>query len=590
MTRHGPVLGPAGTTFRLWAPAAKSVELLLDRPLPMRSEKPGWHALTLPGLGAGTRYKFRIGGELEVPDPASAFQPEDVGGPSEVVDHAAYQWRNPEWRGRPWDDAAILELHIGTFTPEGTFRAAIDKLDHVAQAGFTAIELMPVADFAGSRNWGYDGVLLYAPDSTYGRPDDLRALVDAAHQRGLMVLLDVVYNHFGPEGNYLGRYAPQFFTSGATPWGQAIDYRVAEVRAFAIDNALHWLRHYRFDGLRLDAVHAILERGEPSMLDELSRAVGTLAGATGRAIHLVLENDDNNARLLDPRTDPPRGRYRAQWNDDYHHAWHVLLTGETHGYYGDYAQAPLDRIVRALSSGFAYQGEPSAHRDGKPRGEPSAGLPPTAFVDFLQNHDQIGNRALGDRLELHAGVPAMEAALAVMLLAPQPPLMFMGEEWGSVRPFPFFCDFKGALADAVRKGRREEFKSAYQEFGDEIPDPLDERTFRSATLDWEEARSAAGRRRLALVRELLTLRRDRVVPLLAGIGFDAGNRRGSVVTAAWRAAHGRRLRLLANLSDSASERPADRGGGAPLWGGEPAATLPAWSVFWSVAAPERRAS
>jgi malto-oligosyltrehalose trehalohydrolase len=588
MTRHGPSLRPAGTTFRLWAPAAKTVELVVDRPLPMRSEKPGWHALTLPGLGAGTRYKFRIDGELEVPDPASCFQPEDVGGPSEVIDHGAYEWRCAEWRGRPWDDAAILELHVGTFTPEGSFRAAIDKLDHVAQAGFTAIELMPVADFSGARNWGYDGVLLYAPDSAYGRPDDLRALVDAAHQRGLMVLLDVVYNHFGPEGNYLGRYAPQFFTSGATPWGQAIDYRVAEVRAFAIDNALHWLRHYRFDGLRLDAVHAILERGEPSLLDELSHAAGALAAATGRAIHLVLENDDNSVRLLDPRTDPPRGRYRAQWNDDYHHAWHVLLTGETHGYYGDYAQAPLERIVRALSSGFAYQGEPSAHRDGKPRGEPSMGLPPTAFIDFLQNHDQIGNRALGDRLASQVGVPAMEAALAVMLLAPQPPLMFMGDEWGSVRPFPFFCDFKGGLADAVRKGRRAEFKSAYQEFGEEIPDPLDERTFRSATLDWKESRSEAGCRRLALVRELLSLRRTGVVPLLADIGFDAGNCRGSVITAAWRVADGRRLQLLANLSNAASERPAGWSGGAALWGGEPAATLPPWSVFWSVAAPGRR--
>ena len=588
MTRHGPLVGPAGTTFRLWAPAAKTVELVVDRPLPMPSEAPGWYALTLPAARAGTRYKFRIDGEIDVPDPASSFQPADVGGPSEVIDHGAYEWRNPDWRGRPWNDAAILELHVGTFTPEGTFRAAIDKLDHVAQAGFTAIELMPVADFAGSRNWGYDGVLLYAPDSAYGRPDDLRALVDAAHQRGLMVLLDVVYNHFGPEGNYLGRYAPQFFTAGATPWGQAIDYRRAEVRAYAIGNALHWLRHYRFDGLRLDAVHAVVERGEPSMLDELSRAVGALATETRRAIHLVLENDDNSARLLDPRTDPPRGRYRAQWNDDYHHAWHVLLTGETHGYYGDYAEAPLDRIVRALSSGFAYQGEPSAHRDGKPRGEPSAGLPPTAFVDFLQNHDQIGNRALGDRLESQVGVPAMEAALAVMLLAPQPPLMFMGEEWGSLRPFPFFCDFKGALADAVRKGRREEFKSAYQKLGDDIPDPLDARTFRSAILDWEECGREAGRRRLGLVRELLTLRHDRVVPLLADLGFDGGTCRGTVITAAWRTPDGRRLLLLANLSDAAAPRRADHRGGAPLWGGEPAATLPPWSVFWSVAAPGRR--
>src|SRR3981189_2021224 len=329
-------------------------------------------------------------------------------------------------------------------------------------------------------------------------------------------------------------------------------------------------------------------RGEPAVPAELSRAPGELAAATGRAIHLVLENDDNNARLLDPRTDPPRGRYRAQWNDDYHHAWHVLLTGETHGYYGDYAEAPLDRIVRALSSGFAYQGEPSAHRDGKPRGEPSAGLPPTAFVDFLQNHDQIGNRALGDRLESQVAAPAMEAAPAILLLPPPPPLMFMGEEWGSLRPFPFFCDFKGALADAVRKGRREEFKSAYQKLGDDIPDPLDARTFRSAILDWEECGREAGRRRLGLVRELLTLRHDRVVPLLADLGFDGGTCRGAVRPAAAGAPDGRRLLLLANLSDAAAPRRADHRGGAPLWGGEPAAPLPPWSVFWSLAAPGRR--
>ena len=244
-------------------------------------------------------------------------------------------------------------------------------------------------------------MLLYAPDGAYGRPDDLRALIDAAHQRGLMVFLDVVYNHFGPEGNFLGRYAPGFFAPAATPWGQAIDYRVAQVRAFAIENALHWLDRYRFDGLRLDAVHAITERGEPSVLAEMSRAVGAFAAETGRHIHLMLENDDNAARLLDPRAAPPAGQFRAQWNDDYHHAWHVLLTGETHGYYRDHAQAPPARIARMLGSGFDYQGERSEHRGGRPRGEPSAALPPTAFIDFLQNHDQIGNRALGERIEVH---------------------------------------------------------------------------------------------------------------------------------------------------------------------------------------------
>ena len=578
--RFGPELTADGVTFRLWAPAARAVELIVDRPVRMAAQPDGWHALALAGVGAGTRYRFRIDGEIDVPDPASGFQPDDVGGPSEVVDHRSYGWRAPDWRGRPWEEAVVLELHVGTFTPEGTFRAAIDRLDHVADAGFTAIELMPLADFAGARNWGYDGVLLYAPDSVYGRPDDLRALIDAAHGRGLMVFLDVVYNHFGPEGNFLGRYAPAFFAPGATPWGQAIDYRVAQVRAFAIENALHWLDHYRFDGLRLDAVHAITERGEPSVLEDMSRAVGALAQRTGRHIHLMLENDDNAARLLDPRS-TPAGKFRAQWNDDYHHAWHVLLSGETHGYYGDHARAPLDRIARMLAAGFDYQGDRSAHRDGRLRGEPSGALPPTGFVNFLQNHDQIGNRALGERIDVLADAPALDAALAITLLAPMPPLMFMGEEWGARTPFPFFCDFHGALAEAVRNGRRAEFKEAYARLGDEIPDPLDAGTFRSAKLDWGERER--GRRRLGQVRELLAVRRRSVMPLLATIAFDPDATRhdGALLRAAWMHPEGRLL-LLANVSGDGTLRPRDWTNGVPIWGGEPGETLPPWSVFWSI--------
>ena len=286
----------------------------------------------------------------------------------------------------------------------------IDRLDHLVETGITALELMPLADFAGSRNWGYDGVLWYAPDSAYGRPEDLKALIDAAHLRGLMVMLDVVYNHFGPEGNYLGRYAPSFFTEAHTPWGSAIDYRVQEVRAFAIENALSWLRDYRFDGLRLDAVNSIVEPGGLSLLHDLSAAAGKLATETGRHIHLVLENGDNRASILDAAQDPPQGKYRAQWNDDYHHAWRVLMTGEKQGYYVDYQRSPISDIARSLSSGFIYQGEPSAFRGGK-RGEPSGHLAPTAFINFLQNHDQIGNRALGDRLESNADARAIEAAL-----------------------------------------------------------------------------------------------------------------------------------------------------------------------------------
>src|SRR5499433_3857002 len=280
--RFGPELHQSGVTFRLWAPAAKRVDVMLDRPYPMQAQAEGWYVLTLPGARDGTLYKYRIDGEIEVPDPASHFQPQDVLGPSEVIDHDRFEWRTNGWRGRPWEDAAFLEVHVGTFTPGGTFRAAIEKLDYVVETGVTAIELMPVADFAGGRNWGYDGVLLYAPDSAYGRPQDLKALVDEAHARGLMVFLDVVYNHFGPEGNYLAHYAPSFFTSAHTPWGPAIDFRVPQVRAFAIENALHWFTHYRFDGLRVDAVHAIAERGVPSLLSDLSRAVGQLAAETGR--------------------------------------------------------------------------------------------------------------------------------------------------------------------------------------------------------------------------------------------------------------------------------------------------------------------
>ncbi|HWM45550.1 MAG TPA: malto-oligosyltrehalose trehalohydrolase [Xanthobacteraceae bacterium] len=578
----GPRLTPeGGTEFRLWAPAARSVDLLTrGRTLPMQAGADGWFTLVMPDTGPGTRYKFRIDGELEVPDPASSFQPDDVPGASEVIDHR-YPWRAESWRGRPWHEAAILELHVGTFTHGGTFRSAIEELDAVVECGFTAIELMPIADFAGRWNWGYDGVLWYAPDSVYGRPDDLMALIDAAHERGLMVFLDVVYNHFGPEGNFLARYAPTFFNADVhTPWGAAIDYTVPQVRAFAVENALHWLADYRFDGLRFDAVHAITQRGTPSILEEISRAVGELARESGRHIHLVLENDDNEAALLDPLADPPQGKFRAQWNDDYHHAWHVLLTGEKHGYYRDYAQAWLGHITRILSSGFAYQGQASLHRDSRPRGESSEHLPPTAFVSFLQNHDQTGNRARGERLEQLAPAPAIEAALAVMLLAPMPPLMFMGEEWGEIRPFPFFCDFKGDLANAVREGRRREFPHETAEGTPGLPDPNSELTFESAVLD----RTVLGRpvhaKRRELVRRLLHCRREHVTPRLASLDRwrAEASHEGRLLHARWQLGGGT-LGLAANLSDE--EVPAPPARGEPVWGGAQLDTMPAWAVYWT---------
>jgi maltooligosyltrehalose trehalohydrolase len=578
--RFGARLTADGASFRLWAPAAKRVDLLLEKPHALTRGEDGWFAANISGTKAGARYKFRIDGEIEVPDPASAFQPEDVFGPSEVIDHSSYPWRAADWRGRPWDETVLLEAHVSTFTRQGTYRAMIDKLDHIVTTGITALELLPLADFAGSRNWGYDGVLWYAPDSVYGRPEELKALIDEAHLRGLMVFLDVVYNHFGPEGNYLSRYAPTFFTEAQTPWGSAIDYRVPQVRAFAIENALYWLREYRFDGLRLDAVHSIVELGEISMLHDLSVAVGQLAAERGH-IHLVLENDDNRVSILDPGQDPPRGKYRAQWNDDYHHAWHVLLTGETQGYYRDYQRSPLRDIARALGSGFVYQGGPSAHRGGQSRGEPSDKLSPTAFVNFLQNHDQIGNRALGDRLEGQVRPEAIEAALAITLLAPAMPMLFMGEEWGSTTPFPFFCDFKGDLAEAVRNGRRGEYRWAYAKYGDEVPDPLAESTFQSAVLDWQSRNEPAGRRRLALVRELLAVRRQEIVPRLANAAFGEAHAVGdNLLTASWRLGDGGRLTLKANLSNGEIAGKLGETGGIPIWGGEPRDVMTPWSVLW----------
>jgi len=585
--RHGPLLRPGGVRFNLWAPAARSVELLLEgNAEAMQREAGGWYAAEAASAKPGQRYIFRIDGTRMIPDPASHFQPEDVHGPAELIDHD-YAWRCTGWRGRPWHEAVLYELHIGSFSAEGTFLGAIRHLDHLADLGISAIELMPVADFSGGRNWGYDGVLLFAPDSAYGRPEDLKALIDAAHERGMMVFLDVVYNHFGPDGNYLPDYAPAFFTEVEhTPWGAAIDYRRPEVRAFAIQNALHWLEKYRFDGLRLDAVHAIKARGEPDILIALAEAVTELAAASGRHIHLVLENDDNNADLLDPARHA--ASYRGQWNDDYHHAWHVLLTGERQGYYADYAE-PMPLLRKALRSGFVYQGEASGHRGGLRRGQASGKLPPSVFVNFLQNHDQIGNRPFGDRLTAKIAKEPMEAALAILLLAPFQPLLFMGEEWGSRRSFPFFCDFSGALADAVRRGRREEFAQAYValQSSELPPDALETSSFAMAKLDWTSLDTPDGKERLTLIRRLLAVRHRMLMPLLADPGpLDAGVQDIGTDTGAdallrceWRLGPAR-LTLQANLSDAPMRDPSGPGAGRQIWGEAIRGMLPPWHVAW----------
>ncbi|WP_341991015.1 malto-oligosyltrehalose trehalohydrolase [Azorhizobium sp. AG788] len=584
----GAMLVRGGVHFRFWAPGVEAVGLnLLDGPLlPMTREHGGWHHLVTDQARPGARYMFRLPDGLDVPDPASRFQPEDVHGPSEVIDPAAYPWRDGTWRGRPWHEAVIYELHVGTFTPQGTFAAAAEKLDHLADLGITAIEIMPVADFPGARNWGYDGALLFAGDAAYGRPEDFKALVEAAHARGMMVLLDVVYNHFGPDGNYLNTYAPTFFTDRHhTPWGAAINFDghdSAPVRDFIIHNALYWLEEFHLDGLRLDAVHAIRDDSQEHLLAELARRAR--ASCPERPIHLILENEENDTARLAPGDDRS---FTAQWNDDAHHVLHTALTGEHEGYYADYA-GDMDKQALALAEGFAFQGEEMAFR-GSARGAPSVHLPPTAFVAFLQNHDQIGNRAFGERIAALAPAPAVRAAAATYLLCPQIPMLFMGEEWAASTPFLFFCDFAGELAEAVANGRRAEFKhfAAFQDPAkrDRIPDPSALATFRASTLDWAEVQQAGHREVRDWYRRILAVRRERVVPLLPGIAAGGTWRvvGGAGIEVQWAAADGLALELRANLSgESVSGFTVPRA--HLLWseGWWDGARSGPWSVLWSL--------
>ena len=554
MMPHGAEIGPDGQVrFRLWAPGCERVDVAIEGGLTLALEPgdEGWHTLTTDAATAGTLYRFVLPDGLRVPDPASRCQPDDVHGPSEVIDPTSFSWSD-EFAGRPWSEAVVYEIHVGAFTTEGTFAAAIGRLDHLAALGVTAIEIMPVSDFPGRRNWGYDGVLPYAPDSSYGRPDDFKAFVREAHARGFMVLLDVVYNHFGPDGNYLPVYAPGFFTDRhKTPWGAGINYdgeHSRPVRDFVIHNALYWLEEYNLDGLRLDAVHAIMDDSTPHLLDELAQAVRQMRGE--RPTHLVLENEENQASRLG------NGRFTAQWNDDVHHVLHVALTGEDAGYYKEYA-GRTDLLGRALAEGFAFQGEMMEYR-GETRGEPSAALPPVSFVAFAQNHDQIGNRAFGDRLAAGVAPERLRAVAAILLLLPQVPMLFMGEEWGATTPFPFFCDFSGDLADAVRQGRRDEFKR-FPQFQDpaqrdRIPDPLADATFQSAKLDWD----AIDQPRLDITKELLATRRRYVEPLLAHLehGGEAETLGVGAVRIVWHAGEAGGLVLLANLSDGSVDLPA----------------------------------
>lgn len=547
--------------FRLWAPAAREVDLCLSgatRPMnfPLDRRDQGWFELLTDAAEPGSDYFFQCNGAEKVPDPASRFQPHDVHGPSQVINPGAFDWQDDNWRGRKWEEAVIYELHVGTFTPQGTFSAACERLDYLEDLGITAIELMPVADFPGRRNWGYDGVLPFAPDSVYGRPEHLKQLVQSAHSRGIMVLLDVVYNHFGPEGNFVNSYAPQFFTDRhCTPWGNGINFDGPDsriVRDFFIHNALYWLSEYHFDGLRLDAVHAIIDDTKPDILTELAEAV-RCSLAPKRQVHLILENERNQSRYLqrDPCCRPHT--YTAQWNDDIHHTLHVLVSHERDGYYSDYSQRPVEQLGRCLTEGFAYQGEISAYA-GKVRGEISAGLPPTAFVSFLQNHDQIGNRAFGERIIKYADRRAVRASVAILLLAPSPPLLFMGEEFGAETPFLFFCDFDKDLAAAVTAGRRNEF-ARFARFNDpadreRIPDPNAAATFQDSRLDWTVLAQPRHLDWLKFYRKLLGLRRQHIVSRLsAGCALQSDYKvLGDFgLTAYWQFQDHSKLTLLANL-------------------------------------------
>jgi len=591
----GAQMTAQGVRFRLWAPGCSQVLLCLvkqerEAELPMAACGDGWFELTVPDAAAGMRYRFAARDGLRVPDPASRFNPDDVHGASEVIDPAVFDWQDEAWRGQPWEHSIIYELHVGTFSPAGTFAGVMERLDYLADLGATAIELMPVADFPGARNWGYDGVLPYAPDSRYGRPEDLKALIQAAHARGLMVLLDVVYNHFGPEGNYLHLYAGAFFSQRHhTPWGAALNFDGPDsstVREFFVHNALYWLLEYHIDGLRLDAVDAIADDSAQHILTELAERVRAHIG-TERRVHLILENDRNEARYLG------RGGYAAQWNDDIHHALHVLCTGEADGYYTDYADAPLRHLGRCLAEGFAHQGEISAYRGHVPRGEASAQLPPQAFVSFLQSHDQVGNRAFGDRLTAVAPEHAVRAAAAIYLLAPSIPMIFMGEEFAAATPFLFFCDFGADLRTAVAEGRRREF-GKFARFADpatqaRIPDPNSEQTFLDSRLDWDSLNADAHGAWRAYYRDLLRRRHEVIVPRLAGMKGHAGTfevTAPGVLRAAWRLGDGSTLGLLANLSDA--EVGVASPAGQLVFASATAApgALKPWSVVWTLSAKE----
>jgi maltooligosyltrehalose trehalohydrolase len=494
-------------TFRVWAPLPKKVEVWVGAEIfPMNAQADGWWSVEISSANAGHDYGFVLDGEGPFPDPRSASQPKGVHKFSRLVDQNKFRWTDKNWQSPPLASAVIYELHLGTFTPAGTFLSAIEKLDHLVALGVTHVELMPVVQFSGNHGWGYDGVDLFAPHHAYGSPDDLKKLVDACHARGLGVILDVVYNHLGPAGNYLAKFAPYFTKKYAPTWGEALNYDGADsenVRRFFCDNALMWLRDFHFDGLRLDAVHAIYDFSAQHFLEQLKLAVEQLSAQIGRHLFLIPESDLNDPRLLWPRE---RGGFNldAQWSDDFHHALHTVLTGEKNGYYSDFGK--LENLAVALQRAFVYDGEISAHRRRK-HGRPVENLSGHRFLGYLQNHDQVGNRAQGERSSTLMSARKLKIGAALVLTSPFVPMLFQGEEWGAATPFLYFTDYQEPeLAAAVGEGRCKEF-AAFGWKPEEVPHPQARETFERSKLNWNELTENLHTEILDWHKKLISLRR-----------------------------------------------------------------------------------
>jgi maltooligosyltrehalose trehalohydrolase len=507
---QGADVSDGGVHYRTWAPGQRNVQAVIFdergeivRTVGLNEETGGYFSTVDSAGSAGDRYKYKFGDSPTWPDPASRWQPDGVHGASAVINPATYRWNDGGWSAPGLTDLIIYELHIGTFTEGGTFRAAIEKLDHVAALGANAIEIMPVADFPGERNWGYDGVMLYAPARCYGTPDDMRALVDAAHARGLAVILDVVYNHLGPDGNYLGVYSTQYFTAKhKTPWGDALNFELPPVRNLFVENASYWMREFHIDGFRFDATHEIFDESPTHVLAEIAEVVHAAGG------FVIIEDDRNEAELLRSRQSGGLGIDGA-WSDDFHHVVRVALTGNRESYFGNYTGTTAE-LVDTLANGWLYRGQPQKI-GGKSRGTESAVLKPEQFIYCISNHDQVGNRAFGERLGHVVSPAAYRAASALICLVPYTPMLFMGQEWAASTPFRYFTDHKPELGRLVTKGRREEF-SAFEAFADpatraRIPDPQGEETFTGSKLNWAERDGAEHAGTLELYREFLTLRK-----------------------------------------------------------------------------------